>query len=73
MDPTLTDSSDRSPVGDEPQALTEKQAWSEAHDFFKQVLQSATHAAFCEDHLLEELVLPEGVNWHQISSVEDTL
>lgn len=64
----LTNSSDRSPVGQECKALSDKQTRGETHYLFKQVLQPATQTLLWENHLLEELILPEGVNRNQISS-----
>lgn len=64
---TLTHCGDWSPVGQDAKLPTNKQTGSETHDVFKQVLTPTAEAALGENHLPEELVLPEGVNRHQVS------
>lgn len=66
---TLTNCCDWNPVGHHRQAIANKQTWGETHESFEKVLQPPTEAALWENHLLEQLILPEWVNRHQISPV----
>lgn len=68
---TLTNSGDWNPVGQECHMFTNKQTRGKTHNLFEQVLQPPTKTAIWENHLLEELILPEWVNGHQISPVGD--
>lgn len=64
---TLTHSNDGSPVRQEQPASPSEETWSKTHHPLKQSLKPAAYAALGQQHLREELVLPERVHWNQVS------